>query len=76
MPDIESGKEIMAEFFAVDASTVYSTEPVELEIVLEANDKLKNKGGDDLDEILERKCPSGKRLYFHIVIHPYAIVDV
>lgn len=69
-------KEIMAEFFTVDSSTVFSTGPVELEIVLEANDKLKNKGGTELDEILERKCPSGKIMYFHIVIHPYAIIDV
>ena len=65
----------MAEFFTVDSSTVFSTEPVELEIVLEANDKLKNKGGAELDEILERKCPSGKIMYFHIVIRPYAIID-
>ena len=76
MVGITPGKEIMAEFYTIDATTQYSTEPVMLEVVLEANDKLKNKGGDDLDEILNRKCPAGKIMHFHIVIHPYAIIDV
>ena len=76
MPDIESGKEIMAEYFTIDTATVYSTGVEQLEVTLEANDKLKNKGGAELDEILDRKCPAGKKMYFTIVIHCYAIEDV
>lgn len=66
----------MAEFFTVDQIQHEAVQPETLEVTLEENEKLKNKGGATLDEILERKCPDGKRIYFRIIISAYEIEDL
>ena len=76
MAGMEPGDRKMAEYFTIDTTAVYSAEPEHVEVVLEANDKLKNKGGDDLDEILNRKCPSGWKMHCTISILVHAVEAV
>ena len=65
----------MAEYFDIETITEQYFPTESLAVILEGNEKLKNKGGDDLDEILERKCPAGKIMYFLIDFKTIEIKD-